>query len=400
MRIGMMADTYKPHVSGITHYIELNKRYLEAAGHEVYVFTFGDLEHVDDEPRVIRSPGVPLADTGYYLSLRYTTEARRLLQTMDIVHVHHPFLSGRLALRYCRPLRIPIVFTNHTRYDLYAQAYVPFLPGEMSESLLRAYLPPFCEAVDLVISPSAGVAQVLRDLGVKSPIEIVPNGVELERFRRPEPLPRAEFGFSEREILLIYAGRIAPEKNLTFLLRAFAAVAQALPQVYLFLVGGGQKQWEGELVRLIEELGLSGRVRWTGMVPYGRLPGYLAMCDAFVTASVSEVHPLSVIEAMASGLPVVGIRSPGVGDTVLHEQTGFLSPHDLATYTAYLTRICLESEKRREMGRAARQEAEKYAIERTSQIMLAHYERLVHAARPQQNTWLVRLRALWERLHR
>ncbi len=139
MRIGMMADVYKPHVSGITHYIDLNKRYLEKAGHEVYVFTFGDQNYKDDDPRVIRSPGLPLVDTGYYLSFRYNRGAKKLLQTMDVVHVHHPFLSGRLALRYCEPVRIPIIFTNHTRYDLYAQAYFPILPEEISDGILQAY---------------------------------------------------------------------------------------------------------------------------------------------------------------------------------------------------------------------------------------------------------------------
>src|SRR5512145_3040942 len=109
MKIGMMADTYKPYVSGITNYIDLNKRALEAAGHEVYVFTFGDLDYQDDEPRVIRSPGVALSDTGFYLSLRYKTRHKKLLQTMDVVHVHHPLLSGRLAITYCRSTQIPIV---------------------------------------------------------------------------------------------------------------------------------------------------------------------------------------------------------------------------------------------------------------------------------------------------
>jgi 1,2-diacylglycerol 3-alpha-glucosyltransferase len=153
MRIGIMADVYKPHVSGVTHYVELNKRYLEKAGHDVFVFTFGDQDYEDDEKRVIRSPGLPLVDTGYYLSFSYSRAAKKLLQTMDVVHVQHPFLSGRLALRYCTPLRIPTVFTNHTRYDLYAQAYLPIVPVEISDGLLQAYMPPFCQAIDMVISP-------------------------------------------------------------------------------------------------------------------------------------------------------------------------------------------------------------------------------------------------------
>jgi len=178
MRIGMMTDTYKPYVSGITNYIDLNKRALENAGHEVYVFTFGDIEYQDDEPRVFRSPGLALADTGFYLSLRYKTKHKKLLQTMDVVHVHHPFLSGRLALNYCRRIQIPIVFTNHTRYDLYAQARLPLMPEEVSHGLLQAYMPDFCDAVDLVISPSRGMEKVLRQYGVESHIEVVPNGVD------------------------------------------------------------------------------------------------------------------------------------------------------------------------------------------------------------------------------
>ena len=118
MRIGMMTDVYKPHISGITNYISLNKRFLEKEGHQVFIFTFSDEDYQDDESNVIRSPGLPLLDTGYFFNINYRREARALLRTMDVVHVHHPFLSGSLALRYCRPRGTPIVFTNHTRYDL------------------------------------------------------------------------------------------------------------------------------------------------------------------------------------------------------------------------------------------------------------------------------------------
>lgn len=392
----MMADVYKPHVSGVTHYIELNKRYLEKAGHDVFVFTFGDQDFGDGEPRVIRSPGLPLVDTGYYLSFRYTRSAKKLLQTMDVVHVQHPFLSGRLALRYCQPLRIPTVFTNHTRYDLYAQAYLPIVPVEISDGLLQAYMPPFCQAIDLVISPSAGMAQVLRGMGVQSPIEIIPNGVELQRFYTAEPLSRAEFGYGPQHTLLVYAGRLASEKNLGFLLRAFAGVAQALDDVRLLVIGGGSKPIETELQELTAALKLGERVRFTGMVPYEDLPSHLLMCDAFVTSSVTEVHPLSVIEGMACGLPVMGIDSPGVGDTVEDGKTGFLSTDDLPGFTAKLTRLCLDAPLRKQMGAAARQASTIYAIERTTQTLLKHYERLVYASRPRRDSWSVRLRGLLE----
>ena len=222
MRIGMMTDVYKPHVSGITNYISLNKEYLEKAGHEVFIFTFGDLDYADDEDDVVRSPGFPLTDTGYYLSFRYSRRAKALLQTMDLVHVHHPFLSGRLALNYCRPLRIPIVFTNHTRYDLYAQAYLPLLPEELSDTFLQTYMPTFCQAVDLVISPSAGMGEVLKKAGRHQfPLRSSPTAwtpaLPLGLRRLPEG-----FRVQEEDILLIYSGRLGPEKNLDFLIHAFA----------------------------------------------------------------------------------------------------------------------------------------------------------------------------------
>src|SRR5512142_141417 len=267
MRIGMMVDTYKPYVSGITSYVDLNKRVLEKEGHEVYVFTFGDLDYQDDEPRVVRSPGLPLADTGYYLSLRYKTAHKKLLQTMDVVHVHQPFLSGRLALNYCRRVQIPIIFTNHTRYDLYAQARLPYMPTEVTQSMLQAYMPDFCDAVDLVISPSNGMKKVLRQYGVEGHIEVVPNGVDLRRFHEAEPLPRVDFGFTDQDILLVYAGRLAPEKNLEFLMQSFAGVSQVFSNVYLLIVGGGQKQFEDELRLLPSQLDISDRVHFVGMIP-------------------------------------------------------------------------------------------------------------------------------------
>lgn len=394
MRIGMMADTYKPYVSGVINYIDLNKRYLENDENEVYVFTFSEPDYKNHEERVIRSPGLPLADTGFFLSLKYSREAKKLLQSMDIVHVHHPFLSGRLALHYCRSEGIPIVFTNHTRYDLYAQAYLPLLPEEISDSLLQAYMPSFCEAVELVISPSPGMERVLRELEVKSHIEVVPNGVELTRFIQAEPLSRADYGFGENDTLLIYTGRLGPEKNLEFLLQAFAGVAQAVENVRLLLVGDGPLK--AELQELATDLQITASVQFTGLIPYDNMPGYLAMCDAFVTASVTEVHPLSVVEAMGVGLPVMGIQSPGVGDTVEDGVTGFLSTEDLPAFTAKLTRLCLQFQLRQKMGRAARKASSQYAIERTTQRMLEHYERLAREPRQQKLDWDKRLLAILE----
>jgi 1,2-diacylglycerol 3-alpha-glucosyltransferase len=401
MRIGMLVDSYKPYISGITNFVELNKKHLELAGHDVYVFTFGDLDHNDNEPRVVRSAGLPLADTGFYLSMRYSREAKQTLQTMDVAHVHHPFLSGRLALRYCNPLKIPIMYTSHTRYDLYAQTYLKIMP-EISLGMLQSYMPSFCDEMDMVIAPSPGMEKVLRDLNVKNEIKVVPNGVDLKRFIEAEPLARADFGYKDDDILLIYAGRIALEKNIPFLLRSFKGVMEAIPNTHLLVVGGGIQQYEEEIHALVAELEVQDRVKLVGRVEYEKLPAYLAMCDAFVTASVTEVHPLSVIEAMGAGLPVMGIQSVGVGDTIEDGVTGLLSSNDTSAFTAKLTRLCLDPDLRMKMRQTARQASEIYAIERTIQLMLEQYQHVVDSSRPRKKkkrNWGTELRRMVEQFN-
>ncbi|MEW6718725.1 MAG: glycosyltransferase [Chloroflexota bacterium] len=379
MRIGMLADVYKPYISGVTNYISLTKSCLEKLGEKVYVITFGDVEYDNHEGDVIRSRGMPLVETGFYLGVHYSAEARRILRTLDIAHVHHPFISGSLALRYCKLRGIPVVFTNHSRYDRLAQAYLPILPTGVGETVLNAFLQSFCRSVDLVISPSNSMRWILHEFGVDVPIEVVPNGVDLSSYRRGiVPISRQQLHFQPDDVVLCYVGRLGPEKNLPFLLRAFGGVAQAYEHVKLLIVGGGQEQ--ENLEDRVKYMELDNKVQFTGMVSYEIIPSYLATADVFVTASVSETFGLSVIEAMACGLPVLGIHSPGISDIVEEGHTGLLSPEDIAAFTAKMVRMVTNHGQRRAMGDNARQASENYAIERTTQILLDHYRRLVKQA--------------------
>jgi 1,2-diacylglycerol 3-alpha-glucosyltransferase len=393
MRIGMLADTYKPYISGVTNVIDLTKRYLETHGHDVYVFAFGDEDYQDDEPNVIRSPGLPLVDTGFYFNVRYSSKARQLLRTMDIVHVHHPFLSGRLALWYCKPRGIPIVFTNHTRYDLYAQAYFPVLPDGIGDAFLKAFIPGFCDSLDMVVAPSAGLKKVLERAGVTNHIEVVPNGVDMAPFRGDiSPVDRSGLCFNNESVVLAFSGRIAPEKNLPFLLRAFNGAAQAYDDLCLLVIGDGPER--ENLEDRVRHMGISDRVHFTGMVDYSQIPSYLIASDVFVTASVTEVHPLSVIEAMGAGLPILGIESPGVGDTVTDGEDGFVVPEeDLAAFTAKMVRLATDAELRKKMSNKARQNSERYNYERTSQQMLELYQKVVASNLDRRRS----LRARWIR---
>jgi glycosyltransferase involved in cell wall biosynthesis len=376
MRIGMLTDAYKPVINGVTNFIALHKRRLETAGHTVCVFTWGSAEPGDEAEGVIRSPALPISDTGYHISFRYSAAARRQLQAMDLLHVHHPFVSGRLALRYGKEWGLPVVYTNHTRYDLYAHHYLPPLSDALAEMLLHNYLPTFAAQCDLVVAPSAGLAIVLRELGVTTPVTVIPNGVELDAFRSPaKPRRRADFGWPDDACVLIYTGRLGPEKNLDLLLDAVAAAQSALPALRLLLVGDGP-----EAARLRERVGqlhLAPFAHFTGRQPYEAVPGYLAAADAFITASVTEVHPLSVLEALAAGLPVVGVDAPGVHDVIEPGENGLLAQESAGSLAAHIIRLMVDADLRAHLAAGARATSDQYAIEHTTAAYLRHYEALV-----------------------
>jgi glycosyltransferase involved in cell wall biosynthesis len=228
-------------------------------------------------------------------------------------------------------------------------------------------------------------------MGVDAPIEVIPNGVEISPLLDlSNPLPRESLGFDPQDTVLIFTGRLGHEKNIPFLLRAFNGARLAYPDVKLLIVGDGPER--DNLEERIRLMGIGDSIRITGMVPYGEIGRYLSTADAFVTASVTEVHPLSVIEAMAAGLPALGIASPGISDTVEDGVTGYIVPdEDLAGFTAKMVRMLADKESRLKMGANAREEAKKYAIENTSRKLLEAYREVVNFSEKRPTSFWLRV---------
>ena len=373
MRIGMITACYKPVVNGVTRMVSLYKEELEALGHEVTIFTLGRPDPNGEEPGVVRSPGLPLT-MGYHLASGYTAQARRRLRQMDILHCHHLVMGLELAHRYGRS---PIVYTNHTRYDLYTGRFVPQV---VANRLLRHMWPRLTALADLVVTPSASMRQVMQRFGVRRPITVIENGVDLRPFHTPvAPLTKRKLGLPQTAVLAVYVGRLAHEKNLPFLLNQFAQARQQCPDLHLLLIGQGPLR--NQLQQKAQQLGLyygpactETAVHFTGELANNQVANYLAAADFFTTASVSEVHPLTVIEALAAGLPIVGLKAPGIVDIVTSGQTGYLtkSPQLAPAIVA----LAHNPAQRQQMAHAARQASYRYDIRHTVQQSLDFYQRL------------------------
>jgi glycosyltransferase involved in cell wall biosynthesis len=175
--------------------------------------------------------------------------------------------------------------------------------------------------------------------------------------------------------LFVNVSRLSPEKRPLTLLREFAEVAKISPSYHLLLVGSGASS--RQLKRLVGELGLINQVSFAGAITPEYIPDYLTAADVFVTASVSEVHPLAVIEAMAAGLPVVGISSPGLKDTVEHESSGLLTSNDAGALALAMTQLGQSRDKRLAMGATAQIMSQRFDIRITVERTLDVYQKLL-----------------------
>jgi glycosyltransferase involved in cell wall biosynthesis len=311
----------------------------------------------DDGGRwLIRVPAVPAPtypDFALPLPLGPGVTRRLRALDLDVFHAHHPFLLGASARRLARASGRPFVFTYHTLYDRYAH-YVPLLPRQMVARGAIRWSAGFADTADLVLAPSDFVARRLRAQGVRRPIEVLPTGIDLDRFRPGDRADaRRTLRLAADDRVLLYVGRLDREKNLEFLLEAIARVR--VPRVRLLLVGRGTQA--AALRRAAEARGVADRVDLRGGSPPDGLPAYYRAADAFVFASTTETQGLAVLEAMACGLPVVAVRATGIEEVVAEGVSGLLVPEAPAVFGDAVGQILIDRDLAAKLAIGARDAA-------------------------------------------
>jgi alpha-1,6-mannosyltransferase len=297
------------------------------------------------------------------LSLRAWTEALDSLEP-DLIEAGDAFHPAWCALRVAERRRIPAVAFFHSNLPRLIGSRF----GRFSERAVGRYLKLAYQAMQLVQAPSRLMCDYLRSLGIEH-VAYQPLGVDGEIFsphRRREDL-RARLGVAPGVRLLAYAGRFAGEKNLPVLHDAFARLG---PGYHLLLLGGGKAFCP------------SGNVT---VLPYRRssveLATWLASVDALVHAGTSETFGLVILEAMACGRPVVGIRSGAVPELV-DERTGVLAERADPALFATAVRDLYDHDVD-EMGRAARARVlARFTWQQALQAQMTAYANLGAIARP------------------
>ncbi|MBM3475060.1 MAG: glycosyltransferase family 4 protein [Armatimonadetes bacterium] len=384
MRIGIFTNTYLPSVNGVVNSIAAFRQGLEAEGHTVFVFGPKVPGHVDDDERVLRFPAHTLKRyPDYPLPLPSGSRLdRRASQLhLDLVHTQHPWLLGAWGQRFARRQGLPLVTTIHTQYEMYAHYAAP-IPSGLLRPGLRSTVRRYCNHCHVVATPGSAMKGYLADLGVTRPIEVVPNATDLSGFDTADGLPvRQTYGIAPDEVLFTFIGRAAREKSLDDLIRAFAVVAAELPRARLMIVGGGPEL--ERLRNLAARQTCADRILLPGPVPYREIATYHAAGDVFVTASVTEVQPLSLTEAMCAWTPVVGFNAGGINDMVADGSTGLLASVEegVEGLARRMLRLGRDGEFRAALAAEAHRTSLRYHIPVATQRLLEVYDQAVTAAR-------------------
>ena len=381
MRVALFTNNYLPFRGGVTTAVETLRQGLHARGDQAWVFAPSPCAAFADPPGVYRYPSVAAPTyPGFALPVPVSRALARTVKTLapDVIHAQHPFLLGVTARRLARRLGVPLVFTYHTRYEKYAH-YVP-LPERLVAALAVRLSCRFATSADLVVAPSASIAAMLGARGVRTPVAVVPTGVDLERFRPGDRLAaRRRLGLPDTDLLCLYVGRLDREKSVERVLDAFALVAEAIPGARLLLVGQGSHA--DALARTARANPAGDRIAFAGGLPQAELPPYYQAADLFLFASETETQGLVLAEAHACGLPAVAVRASGVEEVVEDGETGVLTKSDARDLAEAAVGLLLDDERRRALGRQARAVAERsFAAAAQVEVMARHYARLLGSA--------------------
>lgn len=374
MKIGIFTCNYKPLINGLSSSIEIFSREFRAQGHEVFIFAPQYPGHCEREEGVFRFPSLRVPTHHQYtLPLPFSSrvEAALLQLGLDLLHAQHPFLLGNFALRAARRLNLPLVFTHHTLYEEYAH-YIPLASGWVRKFAIRRSTS-FANRADLVIAPTRGLKEILMQRGVRTRIEVVPTGVEMEEERKMAFTPE-DLEIPSSAKILLSVGRLAKEKNLRFLLSAFSRLSSEFPDVYLILVGDGDER--ARLETWVRARGLKGKVRFMGAQPRNQLARFYRSAHLLLFPSLSEAQGLVVAESMAQGLPVVALRSFAAEELIENGSNGYLA-EGLEMFLDRVRDLLLHEEKRRSFAEKAKEKAREFSAPAMAARMLHFYQELL-----------------------
>lgn len=377
MNIGIFTDSYLPEVNGVVTSLNLFIKAFKEKGHNVFIFA----------PREVFHKNLPQANARFFPSILVWGKQVRLALpiitahsvaklNLDVIHVQTPGPLGATGLRLGKKLKIPLVYTYHTRIESYAHYYIR-LPNWLEKLAFFVSAKVFYNRHNVVVAPSEGIKLELKKF-VTKPIVVIPTGVDVESnhllVSKNEPgeiikkfgLPPARY--------LITTSRLGKEKNVGFILKALVKIKQSCPGVKLLVVGDGPDR--DNLEAEAQSLGVKNEVIFTGFMEQADLFSLYKKCALFLFSSLTETQGLVVLEALTMGLPAVTLNAVGIEDLLKDNRGGFMTK-DLDDFESTVVRVMNDEGLRLKKSAEAILCVQSFTIDKMADKLLAVYQRLV-----------------------
>ncbi len=379
-------------VDGISLTLNRLVGHLESQGFEVLVFAPGDGKPAMEHNGTVEVPSFPIPfRKDYFVSKGLIGDARKRLDAFepDLIHIATPDYLGLTALLYALKRDIPIVASYHTHFI----SYLKYYHLEMFTPLIWRYLRWSYGKGRHLYVPTESMADVLRSHGLADNMRLWPRGIETRRFN-PENRSlawRRNLGIEDDEVVVLFVSRLVWEKCLDVLSGTLHQLRDRGVRHRAIVIGSGPAREELQAMAPPD-------VIFMGHMEGDDLTTAYASSDVFLFPSATETFGNVTLEAMASGLPVVGADAPGTASLVLDQSTGYLCPPaDEHAFSVALEKLIVDESLRGGMSQAAIEEAQRYDWDKVLSKMVTYYDEVLGTGAPSKSAPFVRPQAIRRR---
>lgn len=377
MKILFVTDQYKPAVNGIVTHILLLREELERLGHEVWIVAPDFGPKTEPEEHVFRLPSVVFPPRPVdRFTIPYNRRIERELENIHFDVVHNQLgLLGYLGSRLAKKQNLPNLATMHTPFTQFVRWSFPYLL-KYSLPTLNFLMRSYFKNYDLVLCPSPRSADELKEAHIKAPIQILHNGIKLERFEKASSDNfYKEFKVDKKRPIISWVGRVESGKNADLAIMAHKEVIKKVPEALLVIVGGGILL--DKTRKIVENEGLKDHVLFTDVQPSEMVASLNKAAKLFLFTSDTDNLPTVVIEAMACGIPIVALKDKAVIDLVDEGKDGFITTKEVSDIAEKVLSILEDPKKQKELGAGSLKKAQGFSVEKYAQTLLSIYKDLI-----------------------
>jgi len=339
MKIAIFADNFLPQINGVVVSVLTKAKGLADRGHKIYIFapkynTVSNFRYPNI--KVIRTPSIPAK---LYPDLRVTAPIspriinKVIKEKIQLIHFDCPMALGWQAVLIAKTLKIPLVGTYHTIFSDMQYLKHAKMDYKFFEKIAWKYAQIVYNTCDLITCPSEATKKELLKHNFKRKIKFISNGVDPSIFDNKKAA-QIKKKYKIKGKLLLHVGRIAHEKSIKHLVRAFNIVVRRRKDVTLMLVGDGPQF--NEIKKTVKDLSLEDHVIMTGSIPHDKLvkSGIFGATDLFVITSKTETGPITVLEAQANGIVCIGVKARNIPYIIKDNVNGLVVKPDSKTQFA------------------------------------------------------------------